>query len=147
MNRTIYSIWLNDEPLGALYALHDELAEDLGGANKPRPATYFYQSGFDPAYSKLSPGTVMIAHAIRRAIEGGYTTFDFLRGDEAYKRRWKPTKELASGSALLPITPIGWAQASFLQIAGKVEASARARFEGKSILSPSRSLERVRKAP
>jgi hypothetical protein len=140
IERTIYTIWQGGEPLGALYALYDSHALSAEGA------TYFYQSGFDPAHSKLSPGSVLIAHAIRQAIERGHSTFDFLRGDEAYKRRWKPTRALASGGLLLPITPIGRAQASLLGVVSKVEASARARLEGKSLLSGPKMPNAAKKA-
>lgn len=40
---------------------------------------------FNPAYQQISPGSVIIGHAIRGAIEGGYRFFDFLLGGEAYK--------------------------------------------------------------
>lgn len=46
-----------------------------------------YNSGFDPEYSKLAVGLVSKAHAIREAIELGRKRFDFLRGEEDYKRR------------------------------------------------------------
>jgi CelD/BcsL family acetyltransferase involved in cellulose biosynthesis len=49
---------------------------------------YYYQSGWDPAIAKLSPGSLCVARAVRTAIEEGLTVFDFLRGDESYKRRW-----------------------------------------------------------
>lgn len=44
-----------------------------------------YNSGFDPASRDLSPGMVLIGHAIRDAIEQGREVYDFLRGDESYK--------------------------------------------------------------
>lgn len=46
---------------------------------------YLYNSGFDPAFSNLSPGIVSIARDIESAIMEGCTHYDFLRGDEAYK--------------------------------------------------------------
>lgn len=51
---------------------------------------YYYLGGFDPALARYSMGTVLTAHAIRQAIAEGGVTFDFLRGDEPYKYRWKP---------------------------------------------------------
>ncbi len=48
---------------------------------------YLYNSGFDPAVAQLAPGLVSKAWAIRDAIEQGLGRFDFLRGDEEYKRR------------------------------------------------------------
>lgn len=50
----------------------------------------YYQGGFEPAFSKLSLGTVLTAYAIRTAIDEGKTVFDFLRGDEEYKAKWTP---------------------------------------------------------
>jgi CelD/BcsL family acetyltransferase involved in cellulose biosynthesis len=45
-----------------------------------------YNSGLAPlAYGHLSPGIVLLSRLIEHAIEGGYHTFDFLRGDEPYK--------------------------------------------------------------
>ena len=48
----------------------------------------FYNAGFDPGRSKLSPGMVMLATVIRSAFEEGAREFDFLLGDEAYKARF-----------------------------------------------------------
>lgn len=38
-------------------------------------------------FGDLSPGIVLLAYNIRHAIEQGFTHYDFLRGDEAYKYR------------------------------------------------------------
>lgn len=50
-------------------------------------AYYLYNSSFDPSYSSLSPGMVLLASLINRTIEEGLTRFDFLKGGETYKRR------------------------------------------------------------
>lgn len=49
---------------------------------------YYYLSGYDPSLEKMSPGTVIVAHAITEAVRGGATSFDFLRGAEDYKYAW-----------------------------------------------------------
>ncbi len=49
--------------------------------------TYLYNSGYDPASSHLAVGLVGKAYAIRDSIERGKRRFDFLRGEEEYKRR------------------------------------------------------------
>jgi CelD/BcsL family acetyltransferase involved in cellulose biosynthesis len=49
---------------------------------------YAYLDGFDPAHARLSPGTVLVDHAIRCAIAEGLSEFDFLREGEAYKYDW-----------------------------------------------------------
>ena len=48
---------------------------------------YLYNSSFDPSHSALSPGVVLLTSLIERAIGEGLTRFDFLKGDETYKRR------------------------------------------------------------
>jgi CelD/BcsL family acetyltransferase involved in cellulose biosynthesis len=48
----------------------------------------YYLSGFDPAVAELSPGMLLIAHAIGEAVREKAGCFDFLRGGEAYKYAW-----------------------------------------------------------
>lgn len=96
---------------------------------------YFYQSGFDPAYKSLSPGTLLVADAIRRSIDEGLEVFDFLRGDEPYKRRWKPQnveKNLRYLSAA-PTLPGRLALAAS-GTGFKLEGRLRARFEGRGLV-------------
>lgn len=57
-------------------------------------ATYAaYNASYHPEYSHLSAGIVLFADRIRSAIERGFTTFDFLRGDEPYKYRFGATDQ------------------------------------------------------
>jgi CelD/BcsL family acetyltransferase involved in cellulose biosynthesis len=54
-----------------------------------RGRVWVYNSGLDPtAFAALSPGVVLTATAIERAIQLGRHAFDFLRGDEEYKYRF-----------------------------------------------------------
>ena len=46
---------------------------------------YLYNSGYDPAASSLSPGIVLLAALVRRAIRSDRKVLDFLKGDEMYK--------------------------------------------------------------
>jgi len=48
----------------------------------------FYTTGYDVAWKKYGPGRRIMARAIRAAIDEGAAQFDFLRGDEPYKREW-----------------------------------------------------------
>jgi CelD/BcsL family acetyltransferase involved in cellulose biosynthesis len=48
----------------------------------------YYQTGWSQDYVKQSLGSVLVSTAMRHAAETGATTFDFLRGDDAYKRRF-----------------------------------------------------------
>jgi predicted N-acyltransferase len=50
---------------------------------------YAYQSGINPDALDLAPGSLGHLLMFRRAIDGGYRAFDFLRGDELYKRHWR----------------------------------------------------------
>lgn len=48
----------------------------------------YYQAGLDPAWARYSPGTLLLARTIRAAIDERCLEYDFLRGDESYKRRF-----------------------------------------------------------
>ena len=50
-----------------------------------RGRSYAYLGGFDPDMPRLSPGALIMRHAIGAAIAEGCAAFDFLRGGEAYK--------------------------------------------------------------
>ncbi len=55
---------------------------------------YLYNSGYDPgAHAALSPGWVLLAQLIERAIESGHRRFDFMRGDEDYKYKFGGEEE------------------------------------------------------
>jgi len=47
----------------------------------------YYNGGWDPAYARMSLGTVLLNRTIATAVGLGMDTFDFLRGDEQYKYR------------------------------------------------------------
>lgn len=96
---------------------------------------YFYQSGFDPVQGSISPGTLLVAHTIRQAIEEGRTSFDFMRGDEPYKRRWKPQHTFRNLRVL--VAAKGWRgrSASAWNSAGfRIESRLRARLEGRGLI-------------
>jgi len=49
---------------------------------------YYFQGGFDPAFSKSRPGLVLMGAAIEHAIGEGNEVFDMLRGEYEYKTQW-----------------------------------------------------------
>lgn len=112
---------LEGRPVGSIYAMR------FG------KACYFYQAGFDPAAKALSPGTLLVAHTIRRAIAEGLEEFDFLRGDEPYKRRWKPQREHANLRTLSARTPRGEIALRWNLMGSRIEAKVRERLEGKGL--------------
>jgi CelD/BcsL family acetyltransferase involved in cellulose biosynthesis len=64
---------------------------DVGG--EPAAAWYGFDAGdtvyfYHPRWEEASVGQVLMGLMIRRAIERGFTWFDFLRGDDPYKRHW-----------------------------------------------------------
>ncbi|MEX0818021.1 MAG: GNAT family N-acetyltransferase, partial [Pirellulaceae bacterium] len=69
-------IELDGHPVGIEYCLLD--------AN----TTYVYQGGIDPDFQHESPGHLLTASLLQRAISCSRTGFDFLRGDEPYKASW-----------------------------------------------------------
>lgn len=80
-------------------------------------ATYFcfdyenailvYNSGYDPAsVPQLSPGWVLLARVIERAIELGRARFDFLQGDEDYKHRFGGVDEPVFRTILRKASPV-----------------------------------------
>jgi len=79
----LITIHLSEVPAGALYGLL------YGGV------FYFYQSGFDPSFSKYSVGVATMAMSVNLAIEEGAHEFDFLHGNEEYKFHWaRQTRDL-----------------------------------------------------
>lgn len=52
----------------------------------------YFQLGYDPEWSKSSPGLVLLSEVIRESCEAGCAEFDFLQGSEPYKRTWARTE-------------------------------------------------------
>jgi CelD/BcsL family acetyltransferase involved in cellulose biosynthesis len=77
----MHALRLDGEFIAVLYCL-----ADAAPAHERR--YYYYLGGFDPRFRSLSPGTLLVAHAIEQALAEGALAFDFLRGAEAYKYRW-----------------------------------------------------------
>lgn len=89
----LFVLRLNGEPAASLYGF------------RYGRTFYFYQSGFDPRYSKYSVGLVTMGLAIRSAIEEGVDEYDLLHGDESYKFDWsRETRALMRVSMYPPET-------------------------------------------
>jgi len=67
---------LNDEIVAILY--------DYRYGNK----IYYYQGGFDPSLYKYSPGLVLRAYVIQKAIKDGIEEIDLLKGGYEHKYKW-----------------------------------------------------------
>lgn len=65
-----------------------ELAVFYGFIHKNR--FYAYLMGYDPDFSELSPGRLMLLTVAEDCITSGIGVMDFLRGSEKYKYDWAP---------------------------------------------------------
>ncbi len=72
----VIGLALSGKPVAVAYVLHGTHA-------------HYYASGFDPELYACSPGSLLIAEAMRDAIARGRPRFDFLRGAEPYKYAWR----------------------------------------------------------
>jgi CelD/BcsL family acetyltransferase involved in cellulose biosynthesis len=68
---------------------------------------YFYQTGFDPAYERYSPGLITMGLSIQAAIEEGAREYDLLHGDEAYKSHWSSQSRELTRIELFPPGVLG----------------------------------------
>ena len=89
----------------------------------------YYQMGFDPEWSKYSPGAVLLNKVITDAWNNGYEEFDFLCGDETYKREWTRNCRVLTNVKLYNKTILG----------GLSRGASSARYLMKSALRKSSS--------
>ncbi len=68
-------LWHGEKPLGGLAILVDPV----------KKAMLFLLAGRDETANDIPAGLVLHAYCIRRAIEQGFRSYDFLRGNEPYK--------------------------------------------------------------
>ncbi len=72
----LYLMRLEERPVAVLYGFQH------------RARFYYYLGGFDPELAAISPGSLLLAHAIEQALAERVLEFDFLRGAEQYKYLW-----------------------------------------------------------
>lgn len=72
----LHTLSIDDEPAAAIFAV---------AAHR---TLYCYLTAFDPKFTKLSPGAILLAHALESAQSEGLDEADFLRGAESYKYLW-----------------------------------------------------------
>ena len=92
----LLNVWLDGTAAASLYGL------------RYGPTFYFYQSGFDPVYSKHSVGVATMGLAIKTAIEEGASEYDFLHGNEEYKFHWAQKVRDLNRLELHPPQAIAW---------------------------------------
>jgi CelD/BcsL family acetyltransferase involved in cellulose biosynthesis len=80
---------LCDRRVARLFVLEVEGAPRAALYGFERGDTFtFYQAGHDPAWRPRAVGTVLLVNVLAWAAERGLRRFDFLRGNEGYKRVW-----------------------------------------------------------
>jgi CelD/BcsL family acetyltransferase involved in cellulose biosynthesis len=86
---------------------------------------YYYQGGFEPELADERPGWLGFAVSLKLAIEQGYQSYDFLRGDESYKASWR-----AAARPLVHVRAVGQRKSARVRFAASraceaVKARAR----------------------
>jgi CelD/BcsL family acetyltransferase involved in cellulose biosynthesis len=114
----LWFLELDDRPAAAWYGWH------LGGRYA------YYNSGFDPGFSALSPGLVLLSAVIESAFEEGAAEFDFLLGEESYKYRFAERDRTVSDVTLArafphPASLVASAEYGARRIGRLIPASAR----------------------
>jgi len=69
-----------------------------------------FQGGWLPDYERMRVGTLLTEDVIRWAIERGCREYDFLCGDEAYKRRWTDQERMLVDVLAWGRGPRAWLQ-------------------------------------
>ena len=75
--------WHGNRPVAALATLIDPCKKSL----------LFFITGRDETYREMPAGYLLHAYSIRHAIAHGFTTYDFLKGNEPYKYLFAPQVE------------------------------------------------------
>jgi CelD/BcsL family acetyltransferase involved in cellulose biosynthesis len=89
---------------------------------------YYYNTGYDPEWASYSVGLVLTGLSIRNAVERGVGTYDFLRGDEAYKFDWANKMQQLVNVTLARNTVVARLAVSL------ADANARSRSVAKALL-------------
>ncbi len=86
---------------------------------------FYFQLGHDPAWSKSSPGLVLITETIREALDSGCTEYNFLQGDEPFKRTWAQQARTLYDCYVYNDTVRGGMARRLLHLKGRVKAFSR----------------------
>ncbi len=68
---------------------------------------YSLKGGFDPAYRRFAPGTLLMREAIARAFAERLATFEFLGADDPHKLAWSETVRERVRLQAFPATVVG----------------------------------------
>jgi CelD/BcsL family acetyltransferase involved in cellulose biosynthesis len=82
-----------DGTVGLTFLMVGDRRIAAGVHMKTADAYLYYNAGVDPEARDLSPGVLMVAGYVQRALAEGRRRIDFLRGDEGYKYDWGAVDE------------------------------------------------------
>jgi CelD/BcsL family acetyltransferase involved in cellulose biosynthesis len=86
--RRLFELFGTDDSLKLAFLSVGDRRIAAGISFETPDAVLYYNAGVDPDARELSPGVLMVERYVRRALERGIRTLDFLRGDEPYKYEW-----------------------------------------------------------
>lgn len=94
---------------------------------------YALKTSYDERYSQLSPGVVLVSHAIRDAFSQELQAFDFLGEDSRWKHQWATDFNPHSTICIAPRTRLQCAGCHFYH--AQLKPSIKERFPGTARIS------------
>jgi CelD/BcsL family acetyltransferase involved in cellulose biosynthesis len=87
---------------------------------------YNYQAAFDPELAHYAPGLLILAHLVEGCWAAGLERFDFMTGDEPYKRLWANHDPHVTHVTIFPNQPVAWALVQAMQIGRRIRSRREA---------------------
>lgn len=110
----LYTLRLGSQALASVYGIVH------------RDRFYYYQSGYDPGWTRRSVGLVLLGETLADAFREKRADFDFLRGQEPYKFEWaKKARRRTEGVRIVNRTAAGAAWLAATSGARAVKSAAR----------------------
>jgi hypothetical protein len=91
--RRLFELFGPDDVLRLTFLTVDDRRIAAGIHFETADSALYYNAGVDPEARDLSPGVVLVAKLVERALAAGLRRLDFLRGDESYKYEWGAVDE------------------------------------------------------
>ena len=88
---------------------------------------WFFQSGRDPRFDRLSVGTTLLVHTLREAFDDRMSAYHFLAGDEDYKRHFA-AEDPGAESRVVGSGAAARMGGLAIRLAGRLPARARLRL-------------------
>ena len=89
---------------------------------------FFFQSGRDPAFDRLSVGSVLLMRVLEDACEAGVSEFRFLAGDESYKLRLADEQRFTETRLLAARRPLERAGGAVIRRVFELQSERRGRL-------------------